>query len=114
MAQPAGTTAGDIFHPPTIPGWAGQRRVAHLAPRFWGLHRVHPPDRIGGPTARVVRCTAATNGDVRRRTRAGDPSGPGREVAEGPLASAPSAQSRKRGVRVSPRGHRATPSGGRG
>eukprot|EP00965_Chrysotila_dentata_P244737 6206143-Pleurochrysis_carterae.AAC.5 len=81
------------------------RRPAHLAPRFWD--RVHPPDRIGEPTARVPPPYAVTYaGEGPERVREG-----GRR---GPPASAAPAQSRARGVRVNARGRWATPSGWRG
>lgn len=65
------------------------------------------PDASGSPQHAYRR-------HKRRRTRARAPRGSGREVAEGPPAPAPPAQSRKRGVPVNPRRRWATLSGGRG
>eukprot|EP00965_Chrysotila_dentata_P160804 5310273-Pleurochrysis_carterae.AAC.4 len=61
MAGPACTDASDFFHPPIIPiadffslagGRVVERGVGRRgAPRraCRGLHRLHPPDRIGDP-----------------------------------------------------------------
>eukprot|EP00965_Chrysotila_dentata_P233328 6199524-Pleurochrysis_carterae.AAC.1 len=60
MAEPARAGASDFFHSPTIPravspsgqssgGGGGRAARRPGAPGLWGLHRVHPPDRIGDP-----------------------------------------------------------------
>eukprot|EP00965_Chrysotila_dentata_P019911 659722-Pleurochrysis_carterae.AAC.1 len=112
--QPVGTAASENFLPtyhPRSTGWfpgdslddtAGSGGMTEGgAPRakVWGLHRVHPPDRIGGPTARVPPPQAATYaGKGPERVREG-----GRRRASRPRRLQP-ISSRERGARQPTRG----------
>eukprot|EP00965_Chrysotila_dentata_P065376 2166730-Pleurochrysis_carterae.AAC.1 len=94
MAQPANTAARE--RDDTV-GSGGTAKSSTPCAEVLRVASDPPTTGSGGPQHVYRRYK-------RRCTRARAPKGSGREVAEGPLASAPSAQSRKRGVRVSPLG----------
>eukprot|EP00965_Chrysotila_dentata_P142736 4717512-Pleurochrysis_carterae.AAC.1 len=95
MAEPARAGASD-----RVVEQEGGRRAA---PRrgCGGLHRVHPPDRIGDPE-RIYSLSPLSSGGSKRSRAARRSGGGGAPRAPKPCRSRPLAQSRQRGARVSP------------